>query len=280
MEIKDLEKIATDIRINLLKLCNKELIHIGGDLSIADVMSVLWAYQMHYDPKNPNDEERDRFVLSKGHASAVTSFCQAAIGCFSVEEIMNEYGTNSGRFSMHSCSLSNRYVEVSTGSLGHGMPVACGIAAGLRLKGNNKSRVYTVMGDGEQAEGSIWEAAMNASHYHLGNLVAIVDNNRLGFDGSIEEITGLGNIAKKYRAFGWKVFEIDGNNIEEIKNVFDSLPKPTSSKPICIVAHTIKGKGVSFMENQLGWHAGIINDEQLKESIDYLRDSYERKWGA
>jgi transketolase len=136
------------------------------------------------------------------------------------------------------------------------------------------------MGDGEQAEGSIWEAAMNASHYHLGNLVAIVDNNRLGFDGSIEEITGLGNIAKKYRAFGWKVFEIDGNNIEEIKNVFDSLPKPTSSKPICIVAHTIKGKGVSFMENQLGWHAGIINDEQLKESIDYLRDSYERKWGA
>ncbi len=278
MTIQELEKAALEIRINLLKLCNKEAIHIGGDLSVADVMTVLWQYQMNYDPKNINDENRDRFVLSKGHASAVTSFNQAAIGCFTAEDVIAEYATDGGRFSMHSCNLINPYVEISTGSLGHGMPVACGIAAGLRLKGNNISRVYTVMGDGEQSEGSIWEAAMNAAHYKLGNLVAIVDNNGLEADGAIDAITGLGDIAGKYRTFGWNVVEIDGNNVEEIKNAFDNLPAPDSDKPTCMVAHTIKGKGVSFMENQVRWHAGKITEEQLKQAVDELRTAYERKW--
>lgn len=278
MTTQELEKAALEIRINLLKLCNKEAIHIGGDLSVADVMTVLWQYQMNYDSKNINDDNRDRFVLSKGHASAVTSFNQAAIGCFTAEDVIAEYATDGGRFSMHSCNLINPYVEISTGSLGHGMPVACGIAAGLRLKGNNISRVYTVMGDGEQSEGSIWEAAMNAAHYKLGNLVAIVDNNGLEADGVIDVITGLGDIAGKYRAFGWNVVEMDGNNVEEIKNVFDNLPVPDSDKPTCIVAHTIKGKGVSFMENQVRWHAGKITEEQLKQAVDELRTAYERKW--
>lgn len=278
MTTQELEKAALEIRINLLKLCNKEAIHIGGDLSVADVMTVLWQYQMNYDSKNINDENRDRFVLSKGHASAVTSFNQAAIGCFTAEDVIAEYATDGGRFSMHSCNLINPYVEISTGSLGHGMPVACGIAAGLRLKGNNISRVYTVMGDGEQSEGSIWEAAMNAAHYKLGNLVAIVDNNGLEADGAIDVITGLGDIAGKYRAFGWNVVEMDGNNVEEIKNAFDNLPAPDSGNPTCIVAHTIKGKGVSFMENQVRWHAGKITEEQLKQAVDELRTAYERKW--
>ena len=278
MTTQELEKAALEIRINLLKLCNKEAIHIGGDLSVADVMTVLWQYQMNYDSKNINDENRDRFVLSKGHASAGTSFNQAAIGCFTAEDVIAEYATDGGRFSMHSCNLINPYVEISTGSLGHGMPVACGIAAGLRLKGNNISRVYTVMGDGEQSEGSIWEAAMNAAHYKLGNLVAIVDNNGLEADGAIDVITGLGDIAGKYRAFGWNVVEMDGNNVEEIKNAFDNLPAPDSGNPTCIVAHTIKGKGVSFMENQVRWHAGKITEEQLKQAVDELRTAYERKW--
>lgn len=276
--IKELEEAALNIRINLLRLCNKEAIHIGGDLSIADVMTVLWQYQMKYNPKDIHDEYRDRFVLSKGHASAVTSFCQAAIGCFSAEDVINEYATDQGRFSMHSCNLVNPYVEVSTGSLGHGMPVACGIAAGLRLKANTTSRVYTVMGDGEQSEGSIWEAAMNAVHYKLGNLVAIVDYNGLEADGTINAITGLGDIAEKYRTFGWNVIEIDGNDIPEIKKAFDSLPSPASSIPTCIIAHTIKGKGVSFMENQVRWHAGKISDEQLSNCISELKFAYGRKW--
>lgn len=276
--ISELEKAAMEIRINLLKLCNKEVIHIGGDLSLTDVMTVLWLYKINYDPKNIKDENRDRFVLSKGHASAVTSFCQAALGCFSPEDVINEYAKDSGRFSMHSCNIVNPFVEVSTGSLGHGMPIACGMAAGLKLKNNRTSRVYTVMGDGEQSEGSIWEAAMNAVHCKLGNLVAIVDNNGLQADGYIDDLTGLGNIADKYRSFGWNVIEIDGNNIEEIKKAFDSLPSPDSDVPTCIIAHTVKGKGVDFMEDVQRWHAGKITDEQLKEAVDGLEKAYSARW--
>ena len=276
--ISELEKAAMEIRKNLLKLCNKEVIHIGGDLSITDVMTVLWLYKMNYDPKNIKDEARDRFVLSKGHASAVTSFCQAALGCFSPEDVINEYAKDQGRFSMHSCNIVNPFVEVSTGSLGHGMPIACGMAAGLKLKKNRTSRVYTVMGDGEQSEGSIWEAAMNAVHCKLGNLVAIVDNNGLEADGYIKDLTGLGNIADKYRSFGWNVAEIDGNNIEEIKKTFDSLPLPDSDVPTCIVAHTVKGKGVDFMEDVQRWHAGKITDEQLTVAIEGLEKAYFARW--
>lgn len=278
--VQEMEKAALNIRINLLRLCNKEVIHIGGDLSITDVMTALWQFQMQYDPQNITDESRDRFVLSKGHASAVTSFNQAAIGCFSPEDVIREYATDQGRFSMHSCNLVNPYVEVSTGSLGHGMPIACGMAAGLRLKSNHTSRVYTIMGDGEQSEGSIWEAAMNAAHYRLGNLIAIVDHNRLEADGTLDEITGLGNIADKYRAFGWNVVEIDGNDMTQIKECFEQLPAPDSEKPTAIIAHTVKGKGVPFMEDQVRWHAGKISDEQLSESIQNLTQNFERKWGV
>lgn len=276
--IQELEKAALEIRINLLRLCNKEVIHIGGDLSITDVMTVLWQYQMKYNPADPKDESRDRFVLSKGHASAVTSFNQAAIGCFSAEDVINEYATDQGRFSMHSCNLVNPYVEVSTGSLGHGLPIACGIAAALRVKGNNTSRVYTVMGDGEQSEGSIWESVMNAYHYQLGNLVAVVDNNGLEADGGLNDITGLNDIAEKYKSFGWNVVEIDGNSIEQIKKAFDCLPSPTSLIPTVIIAHTTKGKGVPFMENNNRWHAGKITDEQLQDAINHLNQEYESRW--
>lgn len=280
LTVKELEKAALEIRKSLLKLCSKEVIHIGGDMSITDVMTVLWQYQMNYDPKNVNNENRDRFILSKGHASAVTSFNQAAIGCFSAEDVINEYATDGGRFSMHSCNLVNPYVEVSTGSLGHGMPVACGMAAALKMKGNKKSRVYTVMGDGEQSEGSIWEAAMNAVHYKLGNLICILDFNKLEADGSLEEVTALGNIAEKYRVFGWNVVEIDGNDIGEIKDAFDNLPSADSEVPTIIVCHTIKGKGIDFMENQVRWHAGKISEEQLNDAVSKLEKAFEDKWSA
>lgn len=278
--IKELEMAALKIRKNLLTLCSKEVIHIGGDMSITDVMTVLWQYQMNYDPRNVNDENRDRFILSKGHASAVTSFNQAAIGCFSADDVLNEYATDGGRFSMHSCNLVNPFVEVSTGSLGHGMPVACGMAAALKMKGNKKSRVYTVMGDGEQSEGSIWEAAMNAVHYKLGNLVCILDFNKLEADGTLEEVTALGNIAEKYRIFGWNVIEIDGNDIGEIKDAFDNLPSADSEVPTIIVCHTIKGKGIDFMENQVRWHAGKISEEQLDDAVSKLEKAFEDKWSA
>lgn len=263
--VKGLEQAALQIRKNLLKLCSIETIHIGGDLSVADIMTVLWQYQIKYNPNNPKDEKRDRFVLSKGHASAVTSFNQAAIGCFSDEDVIREYATDGGRFSMHSCNLVNPFVETSTGSLGHGFPIACGMAAALRLKGNDTSRVYVVMGDGEQAEGSIWEAAMNAVHYKLGNLVAIVDFNGLASDGTIDAITGLGDIAEKYRVFGWNVVELNGHDISALKEAFDNLPPADATVPTVLVCHTVKGKGISFMENQVRWHAGKITAEQYEQ---------------
>lgn len=269
-QIAKLYKAATQIRRWLLKLCNTQAIHIGGDLSSTDLMTVLWQYQMKYDPKNPQDEMRDRFILSKGHASAVTSFNQAAIGCFDANDVIKEYATDGGRFSMHSCNLVNPFVEVSTGSLGHGFPVACGIAAALRLKRNNTSRVYVVMGDGEQSEGSIWEAAMNAVHYHLGNLVALIDWNGLEADGTLDQITGLGNLAEKYRSFGWRVVELDGHDIAAIKEAFDVLPPADSQQPTVLLCHTTKGKGVSFMENQLCWHAGKVSDEQYTLALENL----------
>ena len=275
ISVRELEDAALEIRRNLVKLCNREAIHIGGDLSITDVMTVLWQYQMNYNPKDVDDETRDRFVLSKGHASAVTSFNQAAIGCFETNEVIREYATDEGRFSMHSCNLVNPYVEVSTGSLGLGFPVACGMAAGLRLKGNRTSRVYVIMGDGEQSEGSVWEAAMHAAHCRLGNLVAIVDNNELEADGTIDEITGLGDIAAKYRVFGWNVREFDGNNIAEIKRQFDALPPADSDQPTIFICHTVKGKGVSFMENQLRWHAGKLSDALYEQAMRELAPNEE-----
>jgi transketolase len=181
-QILKLEKAAYEVRKNLLTLASKKSIHIGGDLSITDVMTVLWQYQMHYNPADPHDENRDRFVLSKGHASAALNFCQAAIGCYGVDDVMKEYDSSGGRFSMHPCSFENPYIEVSTGSLGHGLSIASGIAMALRLKHNWKNRVYVIMGDGEQSEGSVWEAAMNSVHYNLGNLVAIIDQNGLESD--------------------------------------------------------------------------------------------------
>lgn len=265
--VERLEAASLQIKKDLLTLCSQKSIHIGGDLSVAEMMTVLWQYQIKYNPKNVYDEDRDRFILSKGHAAAVTSLNQAAIGCFSKEDFLKEYASNGGRFSMHSCKLVNPFVEASTGSLGHGLSLGAGIAEGLRRKGNNTSRVYVVMGDGELSEGSIWEAAMHAVHYKLGNLIAIVDRNGIQSDGSTEELTGLCDVAKKFNAFEWNVIEINGHNIREIKTTFDALPRPSSNKPTVIIGKTIKGNGVSFMENNVFWHAGKINETQYVQAM-------------
>lgn len=273
--IGELQLAARDIRCNLLKLCSMQNIHIGGDLSSADMITALWQYFMKYNPLDPKDELRDRFILSKGHASAVVTFNQAAIGCFDDEDVYREYATDTGRFSMHSCNLINPFVEVSTGSLGHGMPVACGIAKALQLKNNIYNRVYVLTGDGEHCEGSMWEAVANAYHEKLGNLVVIVDNNGLSADGSLDKLTGIGSIADKYKSYGWIVFEIDGNSMKDIVACLSSLPNPVSSVPIAIVGHTIKGKGVSFMENQGKWHSGKITQEECDMAINELRNCFE-----
>ena len=275
--IEDLEKASFEIKKNLLKLCTEEIMHIGGDLSIAEVMTVLWQYQMRFDPENPKDELRDRFVLSKGHASAVTYFNQAMLGCYPAEEIIRKYVKDESIFSMHPCTLVNPYYEISTGSLGHGLPIACGIAAALRLKGNQTSRVYVVMGDGEQEEGSVWEGAMNAVHQKAGNLIAIIDANGLQADGELRRISGIGDIAGKYRAFGWNVKELDGHKISEIKKALDEIPPADSEVPTVLICRTIKGHGIPYMENNPKWHAGKISIEQYQEAVALLENKLNEK---
>lgn len=278
--VRRLEKAALDIKLQLLALCNSQGIHIGGDLSVADVMTGLWQYAIRYDVDNPRWEGRDRFILSKGHAAAVTSFSQAAIGCYEYEDIHREYATDFGRFGMHSCNLRNPHVEVSTGSLGHGLPVAGGIAAALKLKGNSTSRVYTVMGDGEQNEGSIWEAAMSAAALRLGNLVGFVDRNRLSFDGEIASLVSVDPLVDKWRAFNWNVTEIDGHDMFAIVDAIDSLPDAASDKPSVVIANTVKGHGVGFMENNVSWHLGQLSSEDYDQAVHEVQSAFDEKWGV
>lgn len=279
-EIRRLEHGALDIRRRLLTLCTQQLMHIGGDLSAADIMTALWQYGMNYDPDDPKRETRDRFILSKGHAAAVTSYCQAAIGCYDPEDINREYATDNGRFAMHSCNLINPHVEVSTGSLGHGLPVGGGMAAALKLKGNASSRVYVLMGDGEQSEGSVWEAVMNASRQKLGNLVGIIDSNKLCFDGTVDQISGLGDPGEKYRSFGWRTVDVDGHDMEELTKAFDELPPADSDKPTLLICHTVKGKGVAFMENEVKWHAGKLSRENCRDAVGRLEEEFKKRWGS
>jgi transketolase len=272
-EIKRLENIAYNIRCELIRLASKVTIHIGGDLSATDILTVLWQHVMHYDKDNPNWEERDRFILSKGHCAVAVSFNQAYLGYFSTEDIYAEYDTDNGRFSMSPCRHVNPFFETSaTGSLGQGLPIAVGIAKALKLKGNNKSYVYVLLGDGELQEGSNWEAAMLAGHIGLDNLVAIVDNNNLQFDGSTDQIVRVNNIGEKFTPFGWKTYEVDGHNIEDLVKLLDMVR--VSDKPVLIDAHTIKGKGVDYMENNYAWHAGMVKPEELDITLQALNKRY------
>ena len=261
-----MEQAALTTKIRLLDLAHQTLIHIGGDLSVCDMMTAIWQYAMHYDVKDPHWEGRDRFVLSKGHAAAVTSFSQAAIGCYDVGDIYKEYATNFGRFGMHSCNLANPYVDVSTGSLGHGFPVASGMATALKRKGSS-SRVYTVVGDGECDEGQVWEAAQFAAHYKLDNLVCFVDDNKYQLDGAVDKVMSHGKgIGAKFDAFGWNVIELqDGNDVEQIYDAIQ-LAYDTKGKPTCIVLNTVKGLGATFAEGT-GAHSSQPSKEQWDEAI-------------
>ena len=262
--VEKLRAQALELRKYLIKLCRQVRIHIGGDMSAADLMTVLWQYALRYDEKDPEWENRDRFVLSKGHAAAVTSFAQAIRGCYAIEDVFSEYATDYGRFGMHSCNLINPYVEVSTGSLGHGLPVATGIAHALRLK-NSDSRAYVVMGDGETDEGSIWEAALYARRYKLGNLVGWIDRNYLQLGNTTEDGIALEPYADKWRSFGWNTIEVNGHNIAEMMDVADNLPSPHSSTPTVVICRTVKGRNISFMENKVNWHIGFLDTDELYE---------------
>jgi len=260
--------LAKKIRAHALRMVHRaSASHIGGCFSVADILAVLYSSILKVDPNNPLWPLRDRFILSKGHACAAHYAVLAEKG-FIPLDWLSTYGQNGGRLFSHSSCHGIPGMEVSTGSLGHGLSIGCGMAlAGQR--DTNKFRVFTLLSDGECNEGSTWEAVMFASHHKLANLVAIVDQNKLQAFGYTDDVLNLNPLSEKWRTFGWAVQEIDGHNFREIEKALLSVPFDVG-QPSCIIAPTIKGNGVSFMENQLAWHYKSPNDEQLQQALAEL----------
>jgi transketolase len=271
MEKESLDKLkerARRIRLQTVKsLGEAGSGHPGGSLSLVDILTVLYFQVMRIDPKDPSWEDRDRFVLSKGHAAPALYATLAEAGFFPEEELLTlrKFGS---RLQGHPDRKRTPGVEMSTGSLGQGLSVANGIALAGKLDGKDY-RVYVALGDGECEEGQVWEAAMTSVHRKLDNLTAFVDNNTLQIDGNVEDIKSLRNIGARFQAFGWNVIEIDGHNMREIAAAIE-LAKATKGKPTKIIAHTIKGKGVSYMENALDWHGAAPNAELTQKAIREL----------
>ena len=268
MEIGELKKKAKTIRIDIVKMIGTAGSgHPGGALSAADLMTVLYFEQLKHDPQDPWREDRDRVIFSKGHCSALLYSCLAESGYFPVEDLWT-FRKIGSLLQGHPARNGLPGVEIASGSLGQGLSVGVGVALGLRHKGED-SRVYVLMGDGECNSGQIWEAAMAAAHYKLDNVCGILDNNHLQIDGDTEEVMGLEPLARKWDDFGWEVISIDGHNCEEIISAYKKA-KTVKGKPSLILAKTVKGKGVSYMENQAGWHGKAPKGEQLEKAIKEL----------
>lgn len=264
-----LKKIACKVRMGVIEgTFNAKSGHPGGSLSIADIISYLYFSQMNVDANNPQAQDRDRFVLSKGHTAPALYAVLAEKGFFSPELIKTLRKPDS----MLQGHPSMRYtpgVDMSTGSLGQGISVAVGMALAGKLS-QKDYRVYTILGDGEIEEGQVWEAAMFAGNKKLDNLVAIVDFNNLQIDGTLDEVNSPCPIDKKFEAFGWNVITINAHCFDEIEDAFEKA-KECKDKPTCIIAKSIKGKGVSFMENQCGWHGSAPNADQYAQAMDELK---------
>ncbi len=262
---EELEKLAKKIRLGIIdEVYYGKSGHPGGSLSIADIMTVLYFDEMNIDNENPNWEDRDRLVLSKGHCSPALYAALAYRGFFPVEDLKTFRNINS-YLQGHPDKKNIPGVDMSTGSLGQGLSAANGMAISAKLNKKNY-RVYCILGDGEIEEGQIWEAAMSSSKYKLNNLCVIVDNNNLQIDGTIDEVMSSKPIDDKFRSFGFEIIKIDGHNIEEIKSAFE-VAKNVKEKPVCIIAKTIKGKGVKYMENKVDWHGKAPNEDEYKQAI-------------
>ena len=269
LEKQELEQKARKVREDIIEeIYSAKSGHPGGSLSIADILTVLYFREMNIHPENPDWEERDRFVLSKGHCSPALYSCLANRGFFPVEDLKGFRNINS-YLQGHPDKNKVPGVDMTTGSLGQGLSAANGMAIAGKVD-KKDYRVYCVLGDGEIEEGQIWEAAMAASQYQLDNLCVIVDNNNLQIDGTIEEVMSSYPIDEKFRSFGFQVINIDGHDIEEIIKAFE-VAKNVKGKPTCIIAKTTKGKGITFMENQAGWHGKAPNEEQYNQAMAEMR---------
>lgn len=261
---------ATEMRKDVLRMITKAGSgHPGGSLSSIDILAALYlGGVLKYDPQNPGLEERDYFILAKGHAAPALYATLAHAGYFPREELMTLRALGS-RLQGHPDSNLLEGIEVSTGSLGQGLSIACGIACGLRLD-DKPNRVFTLLGDGECEEGQVWEAANFGAHQELGNLIAIVDVNGLQIDGACCNVCSSGDLKDKFKAFGWDVHQVDGHDIAQLIELFQSLKQAGGNLPHLVLATTIKGKGVSFMEGQVGWHGKAPNEEQLTQALEEL----------
>lgn len=262
-----LQKTACKIRIGIIEGVHAAKSgHPGGSLSVADILTYLYFKEMNIDPENPKDPARDRFVLSKGHAAPALYATLAQRGFFSPDELLGLRHIGS-ILQGHPDMKHIPGVDMSTGSLGQGISAAVGMALSAKHFGDN-FRVYAVLGDGELEEGQVWEAAMFAANKKLSNLTAFVDFNGLQIDGTIEEVNSARPIDKKFEAFGWETIVIDGHDFEQIESALEKAKK--SDKPVAIIANTVKGKGVSFMENAVGWHGKAPGDEQYEQAMAEL----------
>jgi transketolase len=266
MNKQELISLSKEIKKNIIEMIYEAKSgHPGGSLSCADIVTYLYYEKMNVKVENPKDSNRDRFVLSKGHAAPALYAVLAEKGYFPKEELKNLRKIGA-LLQGHPDSKHVPGVDVSTGSLGQGISNAVGMALGLRNQ-KNDAKVYVILGDGELQEGLVWEASMAAAHYKLDNLVAIVDNNGLQIDGKNEEVMGIAPLDKKFESFGWNVVYCeDGNDFDKIDKAFSNLGK-VQGKPTVIIAKTVKGSGVSFMENQAGWHGQAPNKEEKEQAI-------------
>lgn len=265
---RELEIFAVKERLLLLEgIFNAKAGHPGGSLSIAEILAYLYNVEMHIDPKNPKDPNRDRFVLSKGHAAPALYATLALKGFFPTEDMKTLRKADS-YLQGHPSMKTVPGVDMSTGSLGQGISAAVGMALAAKLD-NKDYRVYTVLGDGEIEEGEVWEAAMFASAKHLDNLLVIVDNNNLQIDGTVEEVNSPYPIFEKFEAFGFNTIAIDGNNLDEIEDAVNKA-KECKGKPTAIIAKCVKGKGVSYMENAVNWHGAAPNEELYNVAVAEL----------
>lgn len=268
LSLTELQMTANEIRKDIVKMVHAASSgHPGGSLSAADIMTALYFETMNIDVQNPKMAGRDRFVLSKGHAAPVLYATLARKGYFPVEELLTLRRINS-RLQGHPDMKNIPGVEMSTGSLGQGISAAVGMAMASKLD-NDGSRVFALLGDGELNEGLVWEAAMSAAHYKLGNLTAIIDFNGLQIDGKNDDVMAVKPVDKKFESFGWNVIIVDGHDIEAIIAAFEAA-KQVTDKPSVLLANTVKGKGVSFMENQVGWHGKAPSDDELAAALKEL----------
>ena len=271
-KVEGLANIANDIRIGIIEqVYNANSGHPGGSLSCADILAVLYFNQMNIDSENPNAKGRDRFVLSKGHCAPALYATLARKGYFD-KELLKGFRKVESNLQGHPDMKKVPGVDMSTGSLGQGLSAAVGMAISSKME-HEGYRVYCLLGDGELEEGQVWEAAMSASKNKLDNLCAIVDYNTLQIDGNVEEVAGLIDIKEKFESFGFNVIEVNGHNIEALIHAFNSA-KHQKDMPSVIIAHTIKGKGVSFMEGKAEWHGKAPNQEQYEEAINELKLQY------